>query len=80
QATLLLPDGTRQSLQTGVSENKLLTVSLPGKYSAGDIIVQYRATRLQRLSQILSLLFACVFFTFLLRHHKASKQECVKPL
>ncbi len=78
QATLIQPDGTRQPLQTGVSENKLLTVSLPKEYASGDIVVQYRATRLQRLSQILSILFACVFFTFLLRRHKVPKQECVK--
>jgi hypothetical protein len=74
QATLTLPDGTQQALETGISPNKLLTVSLPGKYAAGDIIVKYCATRLQRLSQIISILSACLFFTFLLRH-KRSKQE-----
>ena len=75
QATLILPDGSKQSLETGISPNKLLTASLPGKYSAGDIIVQYRATRLQRLSQIISLLSACVFFPFLLRHKKPKQEQ-----
>ena len=74
QATLILPDGNRKSLKTGISPNKLLTVSLSQEYASGDIVVQYRATRLQRLSQIISILSACVFFTFLLRH-KRSKQE-----
>ena len=78
QAMLILPDGSNQSLETGISPNKLLTVSLPGKYSAGDIIVQYRATRLQRLSQIISLLSACVFFLFLLRHKKPKQEQVEK--
>ena len=78
RATLTLPDGTQHPLETGISQNKLLTVSLPGKYAAGDIIVQYRATRLQRLSQIISLLSACAFFPFLLRRQKTTKQEEVE--
>ena len=78
QATLMLPDGTQRPLKTDISPNKLLAVLLPEDYSSGDIIVQYHATRLQRLSQIISLLSACIFLSFLLRRKKAPKQEQVQ--
>ena len=65
RALLKLPDGSRRYLATGVSRQKLLTVSLPKDYSSGTIIVRYHATKLQRISQIVSILSAVVFILYL---------------
>ena len=60
-AKLKRPDGSVESLKVGLGPNKLLSVHIPKACANGAVTVRYEATRLQRLSQIVSLASGIAF-------------------
>ena len=77
-ARLRLPDGSCESLKTGLGPNKLLSVHIPRKHANGVISVRYEATTLQRLSQIVSLVSGIAFlalFVFMRRRRRNIERE-----
>ena len=62
-AQLRSPDGTERPLGVGLGPNKLLSVRIPRAHADGTVRVRYRATFLQRLSQVVSLVSALGFLS-----------------
>ena len=68
-----------QSLKVGLGPNKLLSVHIPKACANGAVTVRYEATRLQRLSQIVSLAsgiaFLALFIAAKRRRRNTGKEE-----
>ena len=74
-AAQLQTDGSARDLKVGLGPNKLLSVHIPHDCASGVIRVRYRATRLQRLSQAISLVSAITLLAFfIVKWHKRRKQ------
>ncbi|MBR4676276.1 MAG: hypothetical protein IKP00_17600 [Victivallales bacterium] len=63
-AAQLQMEGTTQNLKVGLGPNKLLSVHIPRECTNGIIRVCYKATRLQRLSQAISLVSVSILLVF----------------
>ncbi len=77
-ANLQRPGGSTESLEVGLGPNKLLSVRIPRTCEKGVVTVRYEATRLQRLSQIVSLMSGIAFlsiFIILRRRRRNTGKE-----